>query len=63
MKILVRRGGNLRKDDAEDEDPAQAGISPLIREEEEVQMVFVDGMGDSTDFERIESGAKYGKRN
>ena len=58
MRILVKGGRSVGKYDEEDE---EAGRKQFVREEEEVQMVFVDEMNDGTMYGEVQPGEKYGK--
>ena len=61
VRIIVRGGETAGKVDDEDEEAGEGGGTNFVREEEEVQMVFVDSMHDGTMFGRVEAGVKYGK--
>ena len=61
VRILVRGDGMVEQDADEDEETGEVGRKHFVREEEEVQMVFVDNMHDGTMFGRVEAGAKFGK--
>ena len=57
----MRRDGMGGKDADEDEGMGHEGSNQLFREEEELQMVFVDSTHDGTMSGRVEDGAKFGK--
>ena len=63
MRIIVRRGGMVETSDDEDDEIGEVGRTNFVREEEEVQMVFVDSMHNGTLFGMVQAGAKYGKMN
>lgn len=45
----------------EEEGTGEVRRTGFIREEEEVQIVYVDSMYDGSMFGRVEAGTKYGK--
>ena len=61
VRIIVRGGGTVEKADDEDEETGEVGSTNFVREEEEVQIVYVDSLHDGTMFGEVEAGAKYGK--
>ena len=61
VRILVREGGTVENTNDEEEGTREVRRTDFIREEEEVQMVYVDSMYDGSMFGRVEAGMKYGK--
>ena len=61
VRIIVRGGGMVEKPVDEDVETGEVGSTNFFREEEEMQMLFVDSMHNGTMFGRVEAGAKYGK--
>ena len=62
MRVVVVAGGPDKPEDSDGEE--QMGTSALngfMRDEEAVQMRFVDSMHDGTTFGRVEARTKYGK--
>ncbi len=56
VKIIVRGGGIVGKADDEDEEIGEVRSTKFIREEEEVQMVYVDSMHDGSMLGSVEVG-------
>jgi hypothetical protein len=61
MRIFVRGDGLVEPDADEEEETGEVKRKHFVREEEEVQMIFVDNMHDGTMFGRVEAGAKFGR--
>ena len=61
VRIVVRGGGKVENADDEEDGTGDAQRTNFVREEEEVQMVYVDSMFDGSIFGRVEAGTKYGK--
>ena len=61
MRIVVRESGTVRNTNDEEEGTGEVQRTDFMREEEEVQMVYVDSMSDGSLFGRVEAGTKYGK--
>lgn len=61
MRIVVRGGGKVENADDEEDGTGDVQRTSFVREEEEVQMVYVDSMFDESIFGRVEAGTKYGK--
>ena len=61
MRIVVRHGGIVENTNDEEEGTGEVRRTNFVREEEEVQMVYVDSMYDGSMFGRVEAGTKYGK--
>ena len=61
MRIVVRGGGKVENADDEEGGTGEAQRTNFVREEEEVQMIYVDSMFDGSMFGRVEAGTKYGK--
>ena len=60
MRIVVRHGG-IVENTSEEEETGEVRRTNFIREEEEVQMIYVDSMYDGSMLGRVEAGTKYGK--
>ena len=61
VRIVVRGGGKVENADEEEEGTGEVRRTVFIREEEEVQMVYVDSMYDGSLFGMVQAGTKYGK--
>ena len=61
MRIVVRDCGTVENTSDEEEGTGEVPRTNFVREEEEVQMVYVDSMFDGSIFGRVEAGTKYGK--
>lgn len=61
VRIVVREGGTVENTNDEEEETGEVPRTGFIREEEEVQIVYVDSMYDGSMFGRVEAGTKYGK--
>ena len=61
MRIVVRESGTVKSTNDEKEGTGKVRRTDFIREEEEVQMVYVDSVYDGSLFGRVEAGTKYGK--
>ena len=61
VRIVVRESRTVKSTNDEEEGTGEVRRTDFIREEEEVQMVYVDSMYDGSLFGRVEAGTKYGK--
>ena len=59
VRIFVREGGKLENTNDEEDGTGDAQRTNFVREEEEVQMVYVDSMSDGSMFGRVEADTKY----
>ena len=62
MRIVVMAGGTEKPEKSDEEEQmGTSALNAVMRDEEAVQMRFVDSMHDGTTFERVEARTKYGK--
>ena len=61
MRVVIRGGEIVESADDEEEGTGNVRRTNFVREEEEVQMVYVDSMYDGSIFARVDADTKYGK--
>lgn len=62
MRIVVMADGTEKPEEGDEEEQmGTSALNAVMRDEEAVQMRFVDSMYDGTTFGRVEARTKYGK--